>query len=253
MRLSNKTALVTGAGKGLGRAIAERFAEEGAKVVINDINGDNAKSTAEAIAARGGHAVAIRGDVCSEADAEKAVTFAVETFGGLDILVNNAGIDLWKPFFEMTVEEWDRIMAVNLRGVFLMSKHGVRQMFAQDRGGSIIQMSSAGGLVANPPLDAYCASKAGIIGLTRCMAVELRPKNIRVNALCPSYMDTDLSTNAFKILRSQGVPVDDVLIQFQGRLGKPEDVANFALFLASDESSFISGTAIPIDNGCTAQ
>jgi NAD(P)-dependent dehydrogenase (short-subunit alcohol dehydrogenase family) len=253
MRLKNRVALVTGAGTGLGRAIAKRFAKEGAKVVVNDINGDTAKKTVEEIKAEGGSAVHIQGDTSNEQDAGKAVKLAVDAYGGLDILVNNAGIEVWKVAHEMTVEEWDRVMSVNMRGVFLMSKHAVRQMLAQNRGGKIVNLSSAGGLVGLPQLGVYCASKHGVIGLTKTMALELRAHNIRVNAMCPSFIDTDMVRRSFELLRSQGVPIDDILVQIAGRLGTPEEVANLALFLASDESSFVNGAAVPIDNACTAQ
>ncbi|MBI5601774.1 MAG: SDR family oxidoreductase [Deltaproteobacteria bacterium] len=253
MRLENKVALITGAGGGIGRAIAERFAEEGAKVVVNDISGSTVKETAEGIRAKGGSAIPIQGDTSRESDVEKAVALAVDTYGGLDILVNNAGIEVWKLVHEMTVEEWERVMSVNMRGVFLMSKHAVRQMIAQDRGGAIVNLSSAGGLVGLPQLGVYCASKHGVIGLTKTMALELRAHNIRINAMCPSFIDTEMVSRSFDLLRSQGVLIDDLLVQLSGRLGTTREVANLALFLASDESSFINGAAVPIDNACTAQ
>jgi len=253
VRLQDKIALVTGSGAGLGRAIAMRFSEEKIKVVVNDIDGETAKKTAEKIKAEGGSATAIQGDTSQKGDVEKMVQFAVETYGGLDILVNNAGIEVWKLVHEMTDEEWDRVMRVNMKGVFLMSKHAVRQMIAQKRGGQIVNLSSSGGLVGLPQLGVYCASKHGVVGLTKTMALELRPYNIRVNAMCPSFIDTEMVQRSFERLRSQGVPIDDILLQMSGRLGTPREVADLALFLASDESSFINGAAVPIDNGCTAQ
>jgi NAD(P)-dependent dehydrogenase (short-subunit alcohol dehydrogenase family) len=246
-------ALVTGAGTGLGRSIAKRFSEEQIKVVVSDINGETAKETAEEIKAEGGTAVSIQGDTSQEMDVERMVQFAVETYGGLDILVNNAGIELWKLVHEMSGEEWDKVMCVNMKGVFLMSKHAVRQMIAQKRGGKIVNLSSAGGLVGLPQLGVYCASKHGVIGLTKTMALELRPFSIRVNAMCPSFIDTEMVQRSFERLRNQGVPIDDILLQMSGRLGTPREVADLALFLASDKSSFINGAAVPIDNGCTAQ
>ncbi len=253
MRLENRVALVTGAGTGLGRAIAKRFAAEGAKVVVNDINGVTASETVDEIKAKSGSAVHIHGNTSNEADAEKAVRVAVETYGGLDILINNAGVEVWKLVHELAVEEWERVMSVNMRGVFLMSKHAVRQMLAQNRGGKIVNLSSAGGLVGLPQLGAYCASKHGVIGLTKTMALELRAHNIRVNAVCPSFIDTEMVRRSFELLRNRGVPIDDLLVQLSGRLGTPDEVADLALFLASDESSFVNGAAIPIDNACTAQ
>jgi NAD(P)-dependent dehydrogenase (short-subunit alcohol dehydrogenase family) len=254
MRLEKKVALVTGAGTGLGRAIAVRFAEEGAKVVVNDINNDTAKETAEQIRVAGGTAVSIQGDTSKEADAEKAVALAVNTYEGLDILVNNAGIEVWKVVHEMTVEEWDRVMSVNMRGVFLMSKHAARQMIAQKRGGAIVNLSSSAGLVGLPLLGVYTASKHGVIGLTKTMALELRDHKIRVNAMCPAFIGTDMVVaRSLPLLREMGIPIDDIVVEKQGRLGTPLEVANLALFLASDEASFVNGAAVPIDNANTAQ
>lgn len=253
MRLKNKVALVTGAGAGLGRAIAERFAEEGAKVVVNDIQGETARDAVETIKAKGGEAVPIQGDTSREEDAKRAVAYAVDTYGDLDILVNNAGVEIWKPVHEMTVEEWDRIMSINLRGVFLVSKHAVRRMLEQNQGGRIVNMSSVAGLASIPCLGAYATSKHGVIGLTKTMALELRPFNIQVNALCPAFIDTKMAERLLLQIKEQGLPVEDLLAQTQGRLGTPGEVANVALFLASDEASFMSGAAVPIDNGCTAQ
>jgi NAD(P)-dependent dehydrogenase (short-subunit alcohol dehydrogenase family) len=254
MRLRNKVALVTGAGTGLGRAIAARFAEEGAKVVVNDINSDTAKETVELIKGAGGNAASIHGDTSKEADAEKAVALAVDTYGGLDVLVNNAGTEVWKLVHDMTIEEWNRVMSVNMTGVFLMSKHAARQMIAQSRGGAIVNLSSSAGLVGLPLLGVYTASKHGVIGLTKTMALELRPHNIRVNAMCPSFIGTDMVVaRSLPLLRDMGIPIDDILVEKQGRLGTPLEVANLALFLASDEASFVNGAAVPIDNANTAQ
>jgi NAD(P)-dependent dehydrogenase (short-subunit alcohol dehydrogenase family) len=254
MRLANKVALVTGAGTGLGRAIAVRFAEEGAKVVVNDINGDTAKKTVEQINGAGGIAVYIQGDTSKETDAERAVKLAVDTYGGLDVLVNNAGVEVWKVVHEMTLEEWDQVMSVNMTGVFLMSKHAARHMLVQKRGGAIVNLSSSAGLVGMPLLGVYTASKHGVIGLTKTMALELRDQNIRVNAMCPSFIETDMVVErSLPLLRAMGIPVDNIVVEKQGRLGKPIEIANLALFLASDEASFISGAAVPIDNANTAQ
>ncbi|MBI5601902.1 MAG: 3-oxoacyl-ACP reductase FabG [Deltaproteobacteria bacterium] len=253
MRLQDKVALVTGAGRGIGRAIAERFAVEGARVVVNDVNGESAQETVEMIKTQGGTAAPIEGDTSQETHVERMVQFVVDTYGGLDILVNNAGVEIWKPIHEMTAQEWDRIMGINLRGVFLVSKHAVRQMLSRNRAGQIVNMASVAGLVSFPGLGAYSTSKHGVIGLTKTMALELRPHNIRVNAVCPAFIDTDMAGRLLELLKSQGLPQDDLLMQNQGRLGHPGEVANLALFLASDESSFMSGAAVPIDNGCTAQ
>jgi len=254
MRLQGKVALVTGGGTGLGRAIALRFAEEGARVVVTDINAETAQKTAQAIGAQGGECLALAGDTSAERDVEQAVARTVEKFGALDILVNCAGIETWQPTHETTVEDWDRVMAVNLRGVFLMSKHAVRAMLSQARGGAIVNLSSSAGLVGLPLLGAYTASKHGVVGLTKTMALELRDQGIRVNAICPSFIGTDMVLErSLPLLRERGIPIDAILAEKQGRLGEPIEVANLALFLASDEASFVNGAALPIDNGNTAQ
>ena len=253
MRLKNKVALVTGAGSGLGRAIAKRFAEEGASVIVNDIDGNRASDTADSIRVQGGNAAAIQGDISNQNDVIKTIEYAVAAYGGLDILVNNAGIEVWNLVHEISTEDWDRVMNVNMKGTFLMSKHAVLRMISQNRGGNIVNLSSLAGLAAMPRLGVYTASKHGVIGLTKTMALELRPYNIRVNAICPSFIDTEMVTRSFEHLRNQDVPIDDILVASQGRLGRPEEVANVALFMASDESSFVNGVAVPIDNGCLAQ
>ena len=170
MRLKDKVALVTGAGAGIGKAIAETFAKEGAKVVVNDLNSDTAQAVADGINKGRGTAAFVQADVSKEADAVKIVKFTVDTYGSLDILVNNAGIELIKPTHELTEQDWDAVMNVNLKGCFLVSKHGVIQMLAQG-GGSIINMASAAGIIGFPLLASYCATKGGVVQLTKSMAL----------------------------------------------------------------------------------
>lgn len=251
MRLKEKVALVTGAGAGIGKAIAETFAKQGAKVVVNDLNSDTARAVADGINKGGGTAAFVQADVSKESDAAKIVKFAVETYGRLDILVNNAGIELIKPTHELTEQDWDAVMNVNLKGCFLVSKHGVIQMLAQGSG-SIINMASAAGLIGFPLLGSYCATKGGVVQLTKTMALEYRAANIRVNAICPSLIKTDLGDRFVDSYKAAGIPAEELLMAMQGRMGTVEDVAGAALFLASDDSSFVNGVALPVDGGACA-
>ena len=251
MRLKDKVALVTGAGAGIGKAIAETFAKEGAKIVVNDLNAETAQAVADGIRKGGGTATSVQADVSKEADAVKIVEFTVDTYGCLDILVNNAGIELIKPTHELTEQDWDSVMNVNLKGCFLVSKHGVIQMTAQG-GGNIINMASAAGIIGFPLLASYCATKGGVVQLTKSMALEYRPANVRVNAICPSLIETDLGERFVETYNAAGIPAEELLMSMQGRMGTVEDVAGAALFLASDDSSFVNGVALPIDGGACA-
>ena len=177
--------------------------------------------------------------------------FTVDTYGSLDILVNNAGIELIKPTHELTEQDWDSVMNVNLKGLFLVSKHGVIQMLAQG-GGSIINMSSAAGIIGFPLLASYCATKGGVVQLTKSMALEYRPANVRVNAICPSLIETDLGDRFVESYNAAGIPAEELLMSMQGRMGTVQDVAGVALFLASDDSSFVNGVALPVDGGACA-
>jgi len=251
MRLKDKVALVTGAGAGIGKAIAETFAKEGAKVVVNDLNPATAQVVADGINKGGGAAAFVHADVSKEADAVKIVKFTVDTYGSLDILVNNAGIELIKPTHELTEQDWDSVMNVNLKGCFLVSKHGVIQMLAQG-GGSIINMASAAGIIGFPLLASYCATKGGVVQLTKSMALEYRPANVRVNAICPALIETDLGDRFVESYNAAGIPAEELLMSMQGRMGTVQDVAGAALFLASDDASFVNGVALPVDGGACA-
>jgi len=261
MKLKNKVALVTGAGAGIGQAIATRFAQEGASVMVADCNRSSyasGEATVKMIKDAGGQADFVLADVSRATDAEKMVKVTIDSFGQLDILVNNAGIWMCKPITEVTEDEWDTLMSINLKGVFLGSKYAIPEM-AMRGGGTIINMSSVAGYVGAALATAYCASKGGVLLLTRAMAAELRPFNIRVNALNPSIIDDGMGQQLLKEYEAfgsaAGASASDIterIIATQGRLGTPEDVANAALFLASDEASFITGHGLSVDGGAAA-
>lgn len=237
MRLTGKVALVTGGGAGIGRSIALRFAQEGAKVMVADVGRlPGGEGTVKDIKSTGGEASFVQGDVSKAADAERMVKTTVEVYGGIDILVNNAGVYFKKALSETTESEWDRLISVNIRGVFLCSKYAIPQLTKRG-GGVIINLSSVGGLVGTPFLTAYCTSKGGVLLLTKALSEELKPQNIRVNALCPAVIDTDMGRAVIKDRPATGGPP---------QIGRPEDVANAALFLASDESSFITGNGLVV-------
>jgi NAD(P)-dependent dehydrogenase (short-subunit alcohol dehydrogenase family) len=256
MRLKDKVALVTGAGAGIGRAIALRFAQEGASVVVADCDRSDYASredTVKMITDAGGEASGVFADVSRATDAERMVKVTIDTYGKLDILVNNAGIWMLKPLTEVTEEEWDTLMAINLKGVFLGSKYAIPEMIKQG-GGVIINMSSVAGYRGSALATAYCASKGGVLLLTRAMAAELKPVNIRVNALNPSIIDDGMGQQLLKDYVARGkalgiTGMSERILASQGRLGTPEEVADAALFLASDEASFITGHGLSVDGG----
>ena len=236
-RLAGKVALVTGAGSGIGRAIAIRFAAEGAKVVVSDVNPGAADDVATAI---GASAKSLQTDVTIEHDVKGAIDSARQSFGGLDVLVNNAGI--------AAAADWDRTIAVNLSGVYYGLKHGGEAMAAHG-GGSIINLASVLGLVALPGAGAYTASKHGVVGLTRQFAVDLAPRGVRVNCINPGFIETAMTAPISGVETIHNAITQETPL---GRWGQPEEVANVALFLASDEASFVTGAAYVVDGGLTA-
>ncbi|HZH28865.1 MAG TPA: glucose 1-dehydrogenase [Azospirillaceae bacterium] len=248
MRLNGKVAVITGAGSGFGEGIARTFAREGAAVVVNDVNDAAGTRVAEAILGAGGRAAYARADVTRDAEVKGLVDAAVATFGGLDIFVANAG---WthrnKPMQEVTEDEFDRIHAVNVKQLFFAARHAVPAIQARG-GGSFIITASTAGLRPRPGLTWYNGSKGAAITIAKSMAVELAPLNIRVNALCPvlgqtgmtaDFMGGDTPEKREAFLKT--IPL--------GRMSTPDDIANAALFLASDEGAFITGTAFEIDGG----
>jgi 3-oxoacyl-[acyl-carrier protein] reductase len=248
-RFDGKAVIVTGGAQGIGAAIARRLASEGAAVAVVDLTAERARGTTEAIEADGGKAVAIGADVSKTEDAQAAVAAALEGLGRLDILVNNAGITRDNLLFKMTDEDWDAVLAVNLRSAFVMARECQKHFVAQ-RYGKIVSLSSRSALGNRGQVN-YAASKAGIMGLTATLSLELGPFGINVNAVAPGFIATDMTDatarrigmepEAFRTAAAEQIPVR--------RVGRPEDIAAAVAFLAADESSFISGQTIQINGG----
>ena len=249
MRIDNKVALVTGAAKGIGQAIAERFAEAGASVVVFDIDGAGARAVAARICTSG-KALAIEGDVAVEEHARDAVRQTLEEFGRLDILVNNAGIDVPGTLPDYTSQQWDAQLGVNLKSAFLFSKYAIPEL--RKRGGSIINIASVHAFVSYPGNAGYDASKAGMLALTRTLALDHGREGIRANAICPGYIDTPMTQEWMSTVPDPEATMQEVLsFHPLGRIGTPRDVASAALFLASDEALFISGATLVVDGAMT--
>ena len=246
MRLKDKVAIVTGAGRGIGEGIATRFAEEGAKLIINDVNEVDANRVVEVVNNKGSQGVAVIGSAASRQVAQKMVDEAIRKFGTVDILVNNAGIIRDAMLHKMTDEQWDQVIEINLKSVFLCTQCAARVM--REKGyGKIINISSSSWR-GNPGQLNYSAAKAGIIGMTKTTAKELGPKGINVNVIAPSFIRTDM----IKSMPQAAVERMEKNLAIRvplNRWGLPEDVANLALFLASDESSFVTGQLIHCDGG----
>jgi len=243
--LENKVVLVTGAAGGIGRAIAERFASQHSKVVVNDVNADAADDVTKAITDAGGTAMTTVADVSNSHQVSAMVDAAMAEHGRIDVLVNNAGlVSPMLHFFEADEAWWRKIIDVNLTGHFIVS-HPIARIMAKQGGGSIINMSSGGATRAHRAFTAYDATKGGIEALTRAMALDLGPYNIRVNALMPGSIDTSGLGIDDRKLRGENVPL--------GRIGEPIDMTGAALFLASDDASYVTGDVIKVDGGMLAQ
>ena len=251
MRLKDKVAIVTGAASGIGRAAAVLFAKEGAKVVVADYDESGGKETANMIGDSGGEVSFVKTDVSKSEDIRRLIDFAMDSYKKLDIIFNNAGIEGEMASTADSDEgNFEKVIAVNLRGVYLGMKYAIPQLL-KGGGGAIVNTSSVAGLVGFAGLPAYNASKGGIIQLTRTVALEYATQNIRANAICPGVIWTPMLervTGGKEELIKQYAEIEPVK-----RMGKPEEVAALAMFLASDESSFITGAAIPVDDGYTAQ
>jgi NAD(P)-dependent dehydrogenase (short-subunit alcohol dehydrogenase family) len=246
-RFDGKVALITGAGGGIGRATALAFAAEGARVVVADCNESAANETASAVRAAGAQALVVRVDVSVESQVAAMVAQVLAEFGRLDVAFNNAGVDLHGPLVtELDERSWDRVLDINLKGVWLCMKHEVPAML--DRGGAIVNMSSVGGVIAAPGLAAYIAAKHGVIGLTRTAALEFIGRGIRINALCPGATKSPLLDDW---LKTPGV-AEAIRKQHPiGRWAEPEEIARTVLFLCSEDAAFIVGLPLIVDGGVT--
>ena len=248
MRLENKVALITGAGSGIGRATAELFAKEGAKVIVADYNAESSQLTVRSIKESGGQATFVQADVSKAIDAERMVRAAVNTYGRLDILHNNAGIFVKPtPAHELTEDIWDRVFDINIKGVWLGCKYAVPELIKAG-GGAIVNTASMAGIRGRPYTSAYCASKGAVVMFTKTLAIELAPYNIRANCICPGAVNTPLihqlgvtqEQAAAQVLSDQPIP----------RFARPEEIAQAVLYLAADgESSYVTGHALQIDGG----
>ena len=253
-RFVGKGVIVTGGASGIGKATAERFLAEGAKVAIIDISEKNGKSALAELRGKGYEPILVMGDVTDSKDVKRMVSKARSALGSIDVLFNNAGILVEGTIEEVSEKDWDRIMAVNVKGVFLMSKAVIPFMLKQKKG-AIVNNASCSGLVGDRGAIAYNTSKGAVVLMTKCMALDYATKNIRVNCVCPGEIDTPMFRQEAK---TRGLPVEEYRKQLSeyhpiGRLGFPEEVANAVAFLASDEAAFIIGAAFSVDGGYTCQ
>jgi len=251
-RLAGKVALITGGGTGIGRAVALAFAREGARVAVAGRRAEKLREVVNEIAGQGGEGMAIACDVARADDALRAVRETADRMGALHVLVNNAGALNAATVEGIAEEEWDRIMTVNLKGPFLMSRAALPE-FRKAGGGAIVNVGSILGLIAMKERAAYCASKGAVTLLTKAMALDHAHEKVRVNCICPSIVETELVKGLFEA-NAQGQALRDARVASipLGRMGRPADVAELAVFLASEESSWLTGAAIPLDGGLSA-
>jgi NAD(P)-dependent dehydrogenase (short-subunit alcohol dehydrogenase family) len=248
--LDGKVALITGGTTGIGRDTAVLFAKEGAKVVVSGRREAEGKETLEMIRAAGGEGLFVQGDVAKAADVKDLVKKTVEKFGRLDVAFNNAGIEgKWVPITEQTEEDWDRTIDINLKGTWLSLKYEISQMQKQGGGGAIVNMSSVAGLMGNATAATYCASKHGVLGLTKSAALECALSGIRVNAVCPAVIVTPMADRAFS-----DPAVNKWVLGFHpmGRFGRPSEIAEAVLWMCSERASFMTGEMMVLDGGFLA-
>ncbi len=252
MRLQDKVALITGASSGIGKAIAKRFASEGARIVVNYRPGSPADGeAAQAEAASFGPAsIAVAADVSKREDVERMIEEIIKQFGRIDIAINNAGIEIRKAFLEVTDEEWNKVIAVNLYGSYLVSQVAARQMVKQGQGGKLINISSVHEDIPFPEYTAYCASKGGVRMMMRNLAIELAPHKINVNNIAPGAIATPINQAVLDDPRAMKNAISEIP---WGRFGRPEEVASVAVFLASNEAEYVTGSTYYIDGGLTQQ
>ena len=251
MKLKGKAAVVTGAASGIGKAIALAFAREGAEVVVADINVDGGKETVRQIEELKGAAFLVETDVAESEQVRNLVETTVERLGRLNVLVNNAGVEVFQRLADTDEQTWDRLISINLRGVFLGTKYAIPNMLGNG-GGVIINMASVAGIMGAGGLAAYNASKGGVVLLTRNTAMDYGSQNIRANCICPGFIATPMVEAVLGLPGAQEAKDTIINLCPAGRLGTPEEVAHCAVFLASDDSSFINGHALVVDGGMSA-
>lgn len=253
MRLANQVAIVTGAGAGIGEAIALRFAEEGARLVVNDLHEENGRAVAAKAEALGAQAHFVRGDISREEDARRIAASAEEVFGGIDVLVNNAAEFTQKSVEAAELADWHRVFGVNVFGTALVTKYAIPSL--KQRRGAIVNVASMSGVIAQQDFATYSSSKAAGLLMTKCLAYDLAPYGVRVNAVCPGCIVTSAS---YREIERLGLTFEEwsgrmAPLHLLNRLGQPREVANAVLFLASSEASFITGTELLVDGGYTAR
>jgi glucose 1-dehydrogenase len=249
MRLTNKIALVTGSSQGIGRGIVERFAQEGADVVINyNRTPGGAEEALRNVEAAGRRGLIVKADLSNTAEIRKLIATAIGHFGRLDILVNNAGIETHAPFWEVTEEDYDRVLNVNLKGVFFATQEMVRHLMKTKRRGKIVNISSVHEELPFPNFTAYCASKGGLKMFTRNLSVELGPLGININSIAPGAIETPINTKLLNDPQKLGALLAQIPL---ARLGKPNDVSGLAVFLASEDADYVTGSTYFVDGGLT--
>jgi NAD(P)-dependent dehydrogenase (short-subunit alcohol dehydrogenase family) len=256
MLLKEKVAIITGAASGIGKAASVVFGREGAKVLCADLNAEGAETTARQINDSGGEAASFEVDVAEEAQVQAMIADAVARWGRLDAIYNNAGIGVGNPVTQIPVEEWDRMHAINLRGVFLGTKHAVPEML-KNGGGAIVNTASDAGLMGTPMLSNYCATKGGVVMFTKATAVELARLGVRVNCVCPGVIRTPILDPMLAMAQAAGVEPAKVWERMAkthpiGRVGEASEVGEVVAFLCSDKASFVTGVAMPVDGGLAA-